>query len=243
MSVDFPDWVNAAPATDPKLIKQQLFDLERRMSLYQQMGAEFPKSLTWELLSCTKSLLKNLEEEDYWDTLTMRLKTRDLVDYLIQRDGLLCHFPGCKHPKVFKGYDDISIDHWIPKSRGGTDHTNNLKLMHVKCNNAKSNRLVLPDGTLEVRPAKTAKKAKAARKKPCEKCWEGRNLGPDDVCAICGMTAMPQPWPRYKQRTPKECDHNIYFCWSCTLGFAPREEVAVDIGLVTDIDDEIKVLE
>lgn len=64
MSVDFPMWVNTAPATDLKLIRQQLFDLEKRMSWYQQMGAEFPKSLTWELLSCTKSLLKNLEEED-----------------------------------------------------------------------------------------------------------------------------------------------------------------------------------
>lgn len=62
MSVDFPMWVNTAPATDLNLIRQQIFDLEKRMSMYQQMGADFPRGLTWELLSCTKSLLKNQEE-------------------------------------------------------------------------------------------------------------------------------------------------------------------------------------
>ena len=144
---------------------------------------------------------------------------------------------------MFDKADPPTLDHIHPTSRGGLDVSTNWAVAHRSCNNAKGDRLVLPDGTLEPKPIKAARKSKVEKKKPCEKCWEGRNLGPDDVCAICGMTAMPQPWPRYKQRTPKECDHNIYFCWSCTLGFAPREEVAVDIGLVTDIDDEIKVLE
>lgn len=170
----------------------------------------------------------------------MRLKTRDLVDYLIERDGLFCHMPGCKNPKVFKGYDDISIDHWQPRSKGGSDHSNNLKIMHVKCNNAKGDRLVLSDGTLEPKPVKESHK-KVVKKKPCEKCWEGRTLGPDEVCPVCKMTAMPQPYPRYKQKTPGECDHNDFFCWACLLGFYDREEVAVDIGLVTDIEDDIVV--
>lgn len=169
----------------------------------------------------------------------MRLKTKDLVDYLINRDGMFCHMPGCKHPQTFKGYDDISIDHWLPKSKGGTDHTDNLKLMHISCNNAKGDRLVLPDGTLEPKPYREPKKSKVDKKKPCEKCWEGRNLGPDDVCSACGMTAMPQPYPRYKQRTPGECDHNDYFCWACLLGFYDRTEVSVDIGLVMDVDDSV----
>lgn len=171
----------------------------------------------------------------------MRLKTRDLVDYLITRDGLVCHHPNCKKPKVFKGYDDISIDHWIPKSKGGSDHSDNLKIMHVKCNNDKGDRMVLPDGTLEPKPIREPRKQKVERKKPCERCWEGRKLGEHDVCDVCGMTAMPQPYPRYKQKTPGECDHNEFHCWGCLLGFIEREEVAVEIGLVTDIEDEIDV--
>lgn len=167
----------------------------------------------------------------------MRLKTRDLVDYLIGRDGLFCYFPGCKKPQVFQGYDDISIDHWIPKSKGGSDHSENLRIMHQRCNSIKSDRLILPDGTLEPKPVKTVKKT--VKRKPCEKCWEGRELGEHDVCDACGQTAQPQPWPRYKQRTPGECDHNKWFCWSCLLGFSERKEVAKDIGLITEIEDEV----
>ena len=173
----------------------------------------------------------------------MRLKTRDLVDYLITRDGLVCHHPNCRKPRVFKGYDDISIDHWIPRSKGGSDHSNNLKIMHVKCNNDKGDRMVLPDGTLEPKPIREPRKQKVERKKPCERCWEGRKLGEHDVCDVCGLSAQPQPWPRYKQRTPAECDHNEYFCWSCLLNFSTRKEVAVDIGLVVDIDDEVSIPE
>lgn len=171
----------------------------------------------------------------------MRLKTRDLVDFLIGRDGLFCHHPNCKKPRVFKGYDDISIDHWLPKSKGGSDHTNNLRLMHVKCNNDKGDRLILPDGTLEPKPLRESKKSKVEKKKPCEKCWEGRKLGPDDICDACGMTAMPQPFPRYKQKTPGECDHNEFHCWGCLLNFIPRKEVAQEIGIITEIDNEIEV--
>ena len=171
----------------------------------------------------------------------MRLKTRDLVDYLINRDGLVCRMPYCPSPDQFDGYSDITVDHWVPRSKGGSDHTENLRIMHPACNLEKGNRLVLPDGTLEPKPVKTPKKVKATRKKPCEKCWEGRSLGPDDVCDHCGMTAMPQPYPRYKQRSPGECDHNDYFCWACLLGFYDRKEVAEDIGLMTNIDNEVLV--
>lgn len=162
------------------------------------------------------------------------------MEYILVRDGCRCSIPGCQTPTVFSKNDMPTLDHIVPTSKGGPDNSLNWAVAHRSCNNHKGDRLVLPDGTLEPKPFKEPKK-KTDRKKPCEKCWEGRNLGPNDVCSVCGMTAMPQPFPRYRQRTPKECDHNEYFCWSCLLGFSDRKEVAVDIGLVMDIEDEINV--
>lgn len=42
----------------------------------------------------------------------------------------LCH-------KTFNNKSDITIDHLIPKSKGGDDSIENLRLAHEKCNQAK----------------------------------------------------------------------------------------------------------
>lgn len=43
----------------------------------------------------------------------------------------LCH-------ETFNSKSDITIDHLVPKSKGGTDSIDNLRLAHEKCNNAKN---------------------------------------------------------------------------------------------------------
>lgn len=55
------------------------------------------------------------------------------INRLVQRDGgecYLCH-------EVFKSKSDITIDHLVPKSKGGSDLIDNLRLAHVDCNHAK----------------------------------------------------------------------------------------------------------
>lgn len=58
---------------------------------------------------------------------------------LIERDGIDCAL--CRKPMITM--KDITIDHWIPKSKGGTNDLANLRLAHPKCNQSK--RDLLPE--------------------------------------------------------------------------------------------------
>ena len=52
------------------------------------------------------------------------------VQAVRKRDGYrcwLCH-------KKFRGDFEITIDHAIPKARGGTNELSNLRLAHERCN-------------------------------------------------------------------------------------------------------------
>lgn len=52
---------------------------------------------------------------------------------ILKRDGFRCQY--CGHKAT-----DLTIDHIIPKSRGGTDNWENLVAACHKCNNRKGNR-------------------------------------------------------------------------------------------------------
>jgi 5-methylcytosine-specific restriction endonuclease McrA len=52
---------------------------------------------------------------------------------IIRRDNYRCQYCG-------KKTSTLTIDHVIPKSRGGTDTWDNLVAACVKCNNKKGNR-------------------------------------------------------------------------------------------------------
>lgn len=60
-------------------------------------------------------------------------------DKLLERDGDECPECGCKMEP-----GDMTIDHIIPKSKGGTDHPVNLRLLHWRCNVAKADSLPSP---------------------------------------------------------------------------------------------------
>lgn len=68
-----------------------------------------------------------------------------LVEYLIRRDGRRCAI--CKRKIDFtiksgtKGSrNGYSIDHVVPRSKGGTDDLANLRLAHWGCNQTRGNR-------------------------------------------------------------------------------------------------------
>lgn len=58
---------------------------------------------------------------------------------LLQRDAFTCLFCTSR-----PGNDRLHIDHFIPFSRGGSDHDNNLGTVCDRCNNGKSNRIAIP---------------------------------------------------------------------------------------------------
>ena len=54
--------------------------------------------------------------------------------YILNRDGYTC---------VLCGQPAISVDHIIPRSRGGTDEEHNLQSMCRDCNSRKGDRLMV----------------------------------------------------------------------------------------------------
>ena len=57
---------------------------------------------------------------------------RKIRDTIIARDGGVCHY--C-------GQSGNSVDHLIPRSKGGTDDPTNLVCACIKCNSSKRDRM------------------------------------------------------------------------------------------------------
>ena len=66
-----------------------------------------------------------------------------LLQRLTLRDGLKCQ--GCDTKVPDAGF--LEIDHRKPKSKGGSDHINNLQLLCGPCNRLKSDRLTTKEAT------------------------------------------------------------------------------------------------
>lgn len=62
---------------------------------------------------------------------------RAIVEKLLHRDGPECFFCG----KRMK--DDISVEHLLSRSKGGSNHLDNLVLAHILCNSEASNRAIV----------------------------------------------------------------------------------------------------
>lgn len=65
----------------------------------------------------------------------------EMVAYLARRDGFVCRL--CSGG--FLGPRDVTIDHIIPRSLGGTLHPANLRLAHAACNRQRGATLPTPD--------------------------------------------------------------------------------------------------
>lgn len=173
-------------------------------------------------------------------------KTRaELVDELIQRDGLVCKYPGDEHSLSFNstGKDEITIDHFMPqywcKNNNWTQEEiwdlSNLKLMCKKHNAKKGDLIPNDDGTL---PEKVTRKfryrrdKRAGRPDYCDQCDNGHNLLIGEYCASCGCDA--QRFPRWAKVRVPECDHELSWCWACSIGVierAPAFETAMRQGM------------
>lgn len=170
------------------------------------------------------------------------------------RDGILCFHPDCRKPfsnltadiEITKEnlalFEDITFDHWNPRSRGGTWDIENLRMMHKRCNALKGDTVPNDDGTITAlnRPNSAARRLaqRNRRVEVCKTCNSGRLLGPDEHCDTCGAIPMPYRHPQWAKMAPKDCDHRgVWWCWACMSGVIIREPAIVDVlGGADDIE-------
>lgn len=186
----------------------------------------------------TETITPLVEETTDSQTYTKVPRT-ELVAALRARDGKKCMHPDCSQKLDFditEGPLEVTIDHWMPqcfgKANGWTmdqiwDLTN-LRLMHKKCNAKKGDLIPNEDGTLPKKPQSTFKfrrQKRAERPEICESCNAGRNLQDDEWCNSCGSGPQPARYPKWRQMSPKDCDHDLFFCWGCVLEPEQRRSV------------------
>jgi hypothetical protein len=168
------------------------------------------------------------------------LSRAERIEIISKRDGVLCFYPECR--KEFKSEEDITFDHWWPRSHGGTWDIENLRLMHKRCNALKGDRLPLADGTLpplrrELNSGQRRAVKRAQRIDVCGRCMAGRSLGPDDTCEACGSGPMPRHFPQWRKMRSNECDHDLFWCWACCIGIAERKPAILDVLNADELDE------
>lgn len=155
------------------------------------------------------------------------------IEFLVERDGLDCTFPGCMHEFSADSGSPWhrTIDHIVPqvrcKERGWTMQemwdSSNLSLMHRTCNQRKGDVEYNEDGTLTL--VEVIRTVKIARPDICATCYAGRMLGKDEQCPDCYSLPQPTTWPAYLQFDPRECAHDKHsHCRFCVPGFVKRIE-------------------
>jgi hypothetical protein len=154
------------------------------------------------------------------------------IQEITERDGPNCFYPPCLQP--FKSREDITFDHWIPQSKGGTWEIENLRLMHKRCNAVKGDDMPLPDGTLppkkrELNSHERRIQRIGQRPEVCNTCMSGRILLLGETCPVCGSGPMPKAMPQSQKKRSNECDHDTFWCWACIIGIAERKPAIYDV--------------
>lgn len=152
----------------------------------------------------------------------------ELVIALIERDGDECRY--CH--RNFKNRER-TIDHVYPQSRAYADgwtyeevwDMDNLALACKPCNAKKSDQILDKNGEIPNRKTRTfryRRDKRAQRPEICTACTAGRDLGPDEVCAACGSGPLPERFPRWAKMPSRDCDHEAFWCWACSIGIVER---------------------
>ena len=167
------------------------------------------------------------------------LVREEIVDALIERDGLRCTYPDCNEPfdPEMDRRHSITIDHIYPQSKARADgwtyeeiwNIDNLQLQGKICNAKKSDRVYDEKGMLPHRGR--VRVTKGPRPAYCELCDSGRLLYPGETCPECNSGPQPSTFPSTLQKTPKECSHGWVnptdHCWMCVVGHVDRCPAAV----------------
>ena len=194
-----------------------------------------------------------IDEESVESRSHTKVPRDEQISALIARDGIVCQFPDCSQILNFDisnrgGPMEVTIDHWVPQHYGkSNDWTyeeiwdlDNLRLMHKKCNAKKGDRIPNEDGSLPEKAVRTfryRRQKRASRPELCVDCDNGHNLMIGEVCGACNCDS--QRFPRYAKVRYNECDHEIVWCWVCSItpdmrpssmGIAMRQADSYELG-------------
>ena len=158
------------------------------------------------------------------------LNRSQTIDLLAYRDNSYgCQWINC----TFELNEDnpITIEHIIPRSKGGSDDLCNLELLCQIHNYYRANRDYENYELRTLVPIeKNPKPQKVKHRKPTDCCNEGRDLGQDDVCLTCGSVPQPYAFPRWAKLNPKDCSHSgVFWCWACSIGIYDRQEASMNL--------------
>jgi hypothetical protein len=176
---------------------------------------------------------------------TIDMTRPQMMERLARRDGQNCFL--CK--KEFLVDDEgnpltpgqeKTLDHWMPQSfcfsNGWTyDQVwdlKNLRLAHKSCNAKKGDLVPVDDVTVPTRPVRepnTRRFKRAERPELCSTCNNGRDLGPSEMCGACGSGPMPLAFPQFAKAKTTECDHDMFWCWACSIGIIERKAAIVTV--------------
>jgi len=99
------------------------------------MSTSYQMKVCWMIFEMTW----NSEENHYEKKSGGEIKfTKEFREFIYARDGGECWYCGVKISR----YEDIRIDHQIPKSRNGSHCESNLVLCCHKCNSSKGKKTV-----------------------------------------------------------------------------------------------------
>ena len=158
------------------------------------------------------------------------LSRAERVAKVTERDGPDCFL--CKQP--FTSSTDLTLDHWIPQSKGGTWDLSNLRLAHLKCNSLKGDTMPDSETTFtlpnRVNSFRTREIKRSERPDLCQRCENGRSLAEDEYCNLCGSLPMPLTYPRWAKMKPSECSHEFpFWCWMEALEPGLRKPAIADV--------------
>ena len=171
--------------------------------------------------------------------MTLVMTREERIEALVEKWGPNCFSCG----NEFKEEVDITFDHWIPQCAGGTWDIENLRLMHKRCNALKGDLIPVDDVTVPKRPEKPLASrsiTRAARPEVCEICDSGRKVGYGENCGACGSGPMPEVFPQFAKVKANECDHDLFWCWACSIGIHPRKAAIVTVLDGEYLDDELR---
>jgi hypothetical protein len=113
-------------AQDYEFIKDYLGDIELDFMTIEQAKARVVELQRQKRTQGVKKELTRLRRSEF------NLRRTHLILALIDRDGYICQHSGCALQ------EDLTIDHVVPLSKGGSDDLSNLRLLCRKHNSTKS---------------------------------------------------------------------------------------------------------